>query len=216
MVYRRRLYRRRSRRRPAWYNKKYSTAQIARAAWRATKYIKGLVNSEMLHHDVGQDGTTVLSTGTVYALTAISNGDDAGTRTGNSILLRTLLNRIRFTKHASAVTTVVRFMLVWDTQQIGDTTPAAGDILQYADVDSPLNLASSGRFKVLANKTVALSSQMPIWHSERFLKLYKHVRYNGAASADIQRNGLYLLVVGDQATNLPTMDWYARVGYHDN
>lgn len=216
MVYRRRSIRRRTRRRSVWYNRKYSTAQIARAAWKATKYIKGLVNSEMLHHDVGQDATTVLSTGTVYSLTAISNGDDAGTRTGNSILLRTLLNRIRFTKHASATTTVVRFILLWDTQQIGDTTPAPGDILQYADVDSPLNLASSGRFKVVVNKTVALSSQMPIWHSERYLKLYKHIRYNGSASTDIQKNGLYLLVVGDQATNLPTMDWYARVGYHDN
>ena len=46
--FRNRRFNRRRRRTP-WYNRKYSTAQIARAAWRSAKYIRGLVNSEMFH-----------------------------------------------------------------------------------------------------------------------------------------------------------------------
>lgn len=213
---RRSVFRRRRRGRTAWYNRKYSTAQIARAAWRATKYIKGLVNSEMFHHDKGADAQAVPSTGSITHITDIAVGDDAGSRTGNSILLRNMLKRIRFTKHASATTTFIRYMIVQDTQQVGDTTPAITDVLEYADVDSPMKLGSSGRFKVMLNRMVALDTNRLTFHKETFSKLYSHIRYNGNASTDIQKNGIYLILISDQLTNTPSVDWYFRLGYHDN
>lgn len=217
MPYARRRPRRfRRRRKVAWYDRKYSTAQIAKQALRATKYIRGLVNSEMFHHDVGHDATAVPNTGLIYPIVSLAIGDGDGARTGRSVFLRTLLSRIRFTKHASASTTVIRLMLIQDNQQISDTTPAIADILQYVDVDSPLNLNSSGRFKVLKNATIMLDTNKPMYHTEKYRKLWHHVRYNGDAATDIQKGGLYWLMLSDQVTNTPVVDYYTRVGYHDN
>lgn len=189
---------------------------IAQQAWNATKYLKGLVNSEMFHHDKGSDATAISTTGVITHLTDIEVGDDVGKRTGNSILLRSFLRRIRFTKHASATTTFIRMMIVQDKQQVGDTTPAISDILEYVDVDSPMKLGSAGRFKVMLNRMIALDSNKPTYHRETYRKLYSHIRYNGNAAADIQKNGIYLVLISDQATNTPLTDWYVRLGYHDN
>jgi len=204
------------RRSTAWYNRKYSAKDVALQALRNTKYLKGLVNSEMFHHDRSETALNIGAAGAVANLCAIAQGDGASARTGNSLLLRNHLMRIRFTKDVDVPTTVIRFMLVQDNQQVGDTSPSVTDILTAADVDSPLNLNAAGRFKVLLNKTVQLHDNSPMYHKEMYRSLYTHLRYNGSASTDIQRNGYYLLTISDQSVATPTMDLYSRVGYRDN
>lgn len=215
VAYRRYPRRMRRRRKVAWYNKKYSAGQLAVKAWRATRYLKGLVNSEMFHNEI-TTSASINNTGTVYSLTNISQGDSTTTRTGNSILVRNLLKRIRFTKNASATTTFVRCVLFQDKQQVGDTSPAITDLLASATVDAPLNLNTLGRFKILYNKTIVLNTNSPQWHKESYHKMYTHVRYNGTAGTDIQKGGLYIMFISDQPTNAPTLDMWLRLGYHDN
>lgn len=217
MVYRKN-YRRRSRRsRRAWYDRKYSAKDLALKALKNTRYLRGLVNSEMFHNDDSVTANAVNSTtGIVKHLTDIAQGDSDTGRTGNSILVRSLLNRVRFKINASATTTIVRFMLVIDTQQVADTTPVMLDILQLQDVDAPLNKENAGRFKVLMNKTISLTTNNSQYHLEKFLNMYHHVRYNGTASSDITKGGLYFVALSDQTTNTPTLDGWWRLGYHDN
>ena len=107
-------------------------------------------------------------------------------------------------------------MLFIDTQQVSDTSPSVSDILQAADVDSPLNISTAGRFKVLVNKTVMLHDNAPMFHKETYSSMYHHIKYNGSASSDIQRGGLYMLFISDQATNTPTVSIAARLMYIDN
>jgi len=212
-----RPYKKSYKRKTPWYNKRYNALQLATQAAKGVWYLKGLVNSEMLHHDRTETNVSISSTGSILNLVAIGQGDTAASnRTGNSILMRNHLTRIRFTKSSAATTTIVRYMIFQDTQQVGDTSPAVTDVLDTADVDSPLNLAASGRFKVLCNKTISLHSNYPIFHKETYKSLYSHIRYNGTTSSDIQKNGLYMLVIADQATNVPVMDLWSRIGYHDN
>ena len=218
MPYRRRArgYRRRRGRRTAWYNKKYSTAQIARAAWRSAKYIRGLVNSEMFHHDREDTAINLPNTGIVVPLVLIAQGDGTSARTGNSILAKSLLMRMRLRLHSSATTTIVRYLLVRDRQQVADTDPTISDLLVSADVDSPNNTNTGGRFKILLNRTVALHSARPLYHKEFFAKMMVHIKWNGSTIYDIQKNGIYLVVISDQATNYPVLDLYSRLSYHDN
>lgn len=211
---RRRNFRRR-RGRAAWYNKKYSTAQIARAAWRATKYIRGLVNSEMLHKETSLS-TTVSTTPFVTCLTGLAQGDTDAQRTGNSVLLRNMLYRLRLTMSNAATTTIVRLVVVKDTQQVSDTNPAWNDVFGSASVDAALYSSNAGRFKVLWNKTIVLDTSRPIWHREKYSKLYQHLRFNGAGATDIQKNAIYLMVLSDQATNSPNLNGIVKIGYHDN
>lgn len=219
MPYRRRTSIRRRRRRTPWYNRKYSTMQLAKKAWRGVKMIRGLVNSERMYQDtfvgLGQKSKITL-------LNGLAVGDNNNNRTGNSVLMRSLYLRGFIQIHPSVtVNSRVCVMLVWDTQQIADTTPAITDILTNDNPEAVLNTAmigyTAGRFKILMRKNYNLiPGQRPTINIDKYFKLYKHAKYNGTAATDIQKNGLYCVVLSSEVTNFPTCNVNARLGYHDN
>lgn len=214
------LRRRRFKRKTPWYRKKYNAVQLAYKAWRGVKRIRGLVNSEMLHVDKTYSSNTISGTGYVYNLTGIAQGDGINQRTGNSILLRNLTYRLKFEINASVtVDTTIMMALVWDTQQVGDSAPAITDIFASATPESLLATGTLGRFKIILRKHILLtpaSGGRPAIVMHNTLNLYKHIRYNGVNDTDIQKNGLYLVMVGSESTNLPTITGTVRIGYHDN
>lgn len=209
----------RRRRRTTWYNKKYSTAQIARAAWRSAKYIRGLVNSEMFH----LDATYALGNqqSAIFNVTALAQGDTQVTRTGNSILAKTLVwNGNMYINATQTTNTRITLALVQDKQQVADTTPAITDIFSSdTDPHTLLKLGTLGRFKLLMRKQFTLDSNAA-GNNARSLKLFKplnfHVRYNGTGTGDIQKNGLYLIMITSEATLYPTISVNTRLSYHDN
>jgi len=204
------------RRKSPWYKRKYNAMQLAAKAAKGVWYLKGLVNSEMLHTNIAAS-TTISSTGGVIHLTGLAQGDTSSGRTGNSVLFRNLLQRIRITLNSSASTTYVRYMLVQDNQQIGDTTPTIADVLESVDVLSPLATASQGRFKVLQSKVIALDNvKSKTYLTTKYKDMRHHVRYNGSANTDIQKGGIYFMFVSDQSITTPTLDYNFKLGYHDN
>lgn len=214
--YRKKQSKKKGRKTP-WYNRKYSAYQIASQALRATRYIKGLVNSEMLHNRIGGN-MTIDSTGGVLALSAISQGDTDSGRTGNSIFTRNLFMNLNIKANASNLSTqFVRIILFQDNQQISDTTPTVTDVLDSAYPNAPLNQSAAGRFTVMRNWEFYLNSGThPGKVLKKYFKLWHHIRYNGSASTDIQRGGLYLLYISDQSVNPPTSGYQIKLGYHDN
>lgn len=215
MAFRRRKTYKKSRK--SWYNKKYSALQLATKAWKATRYIKGLVNSEMLHNRIGGN-ITIDSTGALLSLAAISQGDSDSGRTGNSIFARNLSMNLNVKINASNLATqFVRIVLLQDNQQISDTAPTISDVLDSAYPNAPLNQSTAGRFTIIRNWEFYLNaSNQPGRVLKKYFKLWHHIRYNGSASTDIQRGGLYLLYISDQATNPPTAGYQIKLGYHDN
>lgn len=207
----------RKRKPQAWYDKKYSAWQLAKKAYAATRYIKGLVNSEMLYADQSFS-LAISTTPTITHLTGIAQGDSEQGRTGNGILVRSISFKYAVQMHASAVATGFRIILLQDKQQVGDTAPTAAAILETTT--SPWSLLQrdqAGRFKILYSRIHTLSSNgKEIISVEKHMKMYSHVRYNGSASTDVQKNGLYLVCLSDQATNTPTFGGMFRVNYHDN
>lgn len=219
-TFRSRPYRRRAGyrgRKAAWYDKKYSALQLAKKAYTGVRYIKGLVNSEMYHHRLTGTAVNVTSTGAVVHLSGINQGDTSVTRTGNSVFCRGLVLRMRFAINATATTTFCRIMLVIDQQQVSDTDPSVTSVLQTADVLSTLHINQSGRYKILKSWLFSMDdarNQTRI--IDHYQKLWHHIRFNGAASTDIQKGGMYLLYLSDQAVNYPVMDYESKLSYHDN
>lgn len=208
--------RRRTRRRTPWYNRRYNAMQLAAKAAKGVWYLKGLVNSEMLHNQ-STGNTVVPSTGVVTLLNGMGQGDAASARTGNSILMRNVFLRLCFTQNAAAVTTIYRVMLVLDKQQVGDTLPTISDILETVNPLSPLATASVGRFKVMKNWFFTTDDTKSQTRTIDYYKDFRfHTRYNGASNTDIQKNGLYLILLSDQPVNTPRIDYTWKVGYHDN
>lgn len=219
MVYRRRNVKRKTK--SPWYKRKYNAMQLAAKAWRSVKYIKGLVNSEMLHKDFTYSvGTLIANTGFVTHLTGIAQDDTIAGRTGNSLLLRNLTYRYKLEVNASVTSnTTILMILFRDNQQISDTTPAITDILTSSTTESLLATGNFGRFKILSRKVFTLtpaSGGNPAREITGYFNLQKHIRYNGIASTDIQKNGHYIAFLSSENTNYPTIVGSARIGYHDN
>lgn len=212
-------YTRRPRRRNTpWYNKKYNAAQIAGKALAGVKYLKGLVNSELLKVDQGSLGVTITDTGSnVFQFCNIGQGDTLSGRTGNSILLKSINIKMLIHQNPSATQTTFRCILFQDNQQISDTLPNITNLLDGTSVIAFLNASQAGRFQILKNWLITLdSAKQQMYRISHYQKFQHHVRFNGTAGTDIQKGGIYMIIFSDEATNQPTLDYNFRTSYHDN
>lgn len=192
---------------------------LAKRAYQGVRYLKGLVNSEMFKFDNSFNSTVSTSPGSLN-LVGIGQGDDENQRQGNSILARYLHLRFDITIHASATNTFLRMVLVCDKQQTADTSPTFSDIFDTSTVSAvigPLNKNTVGRYSIMFDRVFKLDNQAhPNIFKKMYFKLYRHVRYNGTATTDVQKNGMWLFYVSNEATNTPTLTLQSRIGYHDN
>lgn len=194
-----------------------SVEGIAKAAWSGVKYLRTLVNSEVHKRETGPASQAISTTPTVFHLTAISQGDLDTDRTGLSIYLSYVSLRLYFSVHASATSSIVRVILVQDKQQIGDTTPGMADVISSASTLAHYNNNTVGRFTIMMDETFWLDQGMYRTHIiKKFKKINSHVRFNGTSSLDIQKQGLYLMMISTEATNTPTMNYSVRTAWHDN
>lgn len=199
-----------------WYNKKYSVGEVAQAAWRGVQYIKTLVNSEVHKLDT-TFSTTADSAGFVTHLTAIAQGDTVSNRTGNSVLLSYLTIKSLWAINSLNVTAFIRILIVRDKQQVGDSSPTITDILETIAVTSHYDITTVGRFQILLDKMFDLNSNGKQTHIfKKTINLKKHVRFNGTASSDIQKGGIYFIAFSDQGTNIPAHVTNVRIAWHDN
>lgn len=220
MAYKRftRYQRRRNygRKKTSWLNKRYSVGQMAQKALSGVSYLRGLVNSETQHAILTASGN-INSSGSITHLTGVGQGDDKNHRTGRSILARSLYMNMQIDANAAATFTHARIIVFMDTQQIADTNPTITDVLNSAHYLSLLNPNSGGRFKVLKNWQITLdASTRNSITLTKYFKLYNHVLYNGSNGADIQKNGIYVLLISNQVTNTPAMEYNFNLGFHDN
>jgi len=224
MAYTRRNYRRRGnfkRRRVGmstpWYSKKYSVTDIASSAWKGVKYLKTLVNSEKHKIDSGPASINVDSTGTVVHLTNIAQGDGTNQRTGNSILLSGCSVKLQIALNSAATVSALRILLFHDKQQVADGTPTIGEVLNSVSTMAHLNATNIGRFSILMDKMLMLGTGSNTTKViQEYFKIQKHVRYNGTAGTDIQKNGLYIMFLSTEPTNVVLVSYGIRVSFHDN
>lgn len=208
-----------------WFNtNKFTPSRAYELAKQAAKdiwYIKGLVNSEMMHADYAYGpGTNIPNTGFITNITALSQGDGPNNRTGNSVLLRNLSYRFKLDINTSVTSnTTILMMLVKDTQTEADGIPAVTTILQSSTTWSLMNLLTAGRFKIIKRRNYTLtpaSGGRPSFEIKGYHKIYDHIRYNGTTANDIQKNGYYMLWLSSETSNYPTIVGSMRIGYHDN
>lgn len=212
-------YSRKRRRTMPWYNRpiNYSVSDIATAAYNGVKYLKGMINSEKHYFDVTGSGN-VDTTGSVNLLTGVAQGDDVNNRNGNSILGKTIFLRVLLTRVAANTNPVnfCRILVVKDMENTG-TDPAISDILASATTISPLNVDHTSRYQVLADRVVPLSANGREGSQHKFyIRVNDHVKYTGSGGAAIYKNQIYMMLIGDQATNAPSWSSYSRFGFYDN
>lgn len=200
---------------------KASAPAVGYMAWKvANKVVKKYVNVEKGHHTTGTSSSPD-SAGTVIGLTLIDQGDDYNKRTGRQIKVTSLALRFIVNQHASATETQTRIMLVRDREQDGviPTVTGATGVLSSANVQAFPYYDNMRRFTILYDKVITHSSN---GSQSTFRKYYKKmalkVRYDGttASQAHQKENNLYLLLISNEATNTPTVNWESKIRYIDN
>lgn len=213
-----RIYRKKKYGKKKMYKKplRYKVADMAYTAYKGVRYLKGLVNAELHSNDFTATASTIPNTGTIVPFTSIAQGDNYNNRQGNSILAKYLFGRMEFVKHALSNYTFIRMIFFRDTQQLGDTDPGVSDVLSTANTLSPLNQFQKGRFSIMKDKTIRLDANKTTSNMKIKIKLPFHIKYNGTSGADIQKNGIYLLIIGSEPTNVPLYSYNLRLSFYDN
>lgn len=193
-------------------------------------YIKKL-SPEVKYNDIPIDATNLPSTGSVVHLSQIGQGDTAVSRTGNAIYVTSVRYGVQVLKSNDSPSvdsaSVIRFAVVVDKQQVGDTLPSAGDIFQSADPLPALpTIINLDRFRVLwmsdpmslARMNLDTDDQLvPTLNNwiEGTVAVNSKVYFNGANSSDIQKNGVYWVTLTDDSA--ATMDTVGtcRIAFSD-
>lgn len=188
------------------------------AALMLARQIKGLVNVEKHRHLITTTATNITNTGSMTYLTAIAQGDNAADRQGNSLLVKGISSKLyMYLNNSGTIPAVVRVIYFIDLQQVADGSPAVTDVLESASVTAPLNRTNVGRFKVIKQYYTMLNpggKENQIKND--YIKLNHHVRYNGSATTDIQKGGLYRLTLSNLTSIYPIIEGDEIVQFYDN
>lgn len=207
-----------------FFGKKRCTTygEVADKALKGVMFLKGLINSELYTYTSTYNNTGCNTNGSVTNVTAIPQGDNADDRTGNSIFVKQCKMNLLFRIDPSGTeyNTNVRVMLVRDRQQVADAIPGIGSVLaqttQYNVLIAGPNIGNKGRFTILYDRVFNLSDAKPSKHVKWTVNMKSHVRFNGTAGTDIQKNGLYWMMVSDSIVSNVSVHGDIRIKYHDN
>lgn len=171
---------------------------------------------------------------TVHALHLIAQGDTADTRDGNKVLLKKMLLRFNFKSSAGTTlqTCAIRMVIVQDLQQVASTDIVNSDVFNNGATNWNAQFrfpTKVGRFKILLDKTYdasprsvgyqnpgigasASSFDVSILRQFHLKGFNGDIRYNGANNTDIQKNGIYLLVMKSNSNYTINMelDWQMK------
>ncbi len=169
-------------------------------------------------NNVSQDDTI-----TIAPLTLIGQGDSSSSREGNKVVFKTMQLKYSWKLNTAASSGGrMRVMIILDKQANGAVF-TAGDLLASTALGtaivSPLNLDGQFRFRVLYNKVTTLSPQgMEVAYKTLFKKINIPARYSGSggSQSNILSQGIYILSVSDSQSNLPVLDYYARLRFIDS
>lgn len=207
------------------FNYKKTTRHMAKnSLYKDVKYLKKAVKQnkpDVKYISWNSGYSTISSVGSMQNLTGIAQGLTATTRVGDVVQPKRISLTLvaELSTQTSTVAQPVRFILFRDNQQQPDTAPTMNDLLQTPSegILSFINVPQQQRFTVLYDKLVPLQSQnLGQWFHKISIDLSKHkMIFNGPNNTDIQKNGIYLLIVGDQLITLPYFKYLGKMTYTD-
>lgn len=183
---------------------------------------------EIKQKDIDIGAANIATTGSSTNLTAIAQGDNYDGRTGLAINVTSVALRGVFGYAADSPTSgIARFALVQALQQVTDTDATPSDVFDSSGsaVLALPNHNQVGKFKILwvsrpyDLRRLLLDSDVTSASTETNLLEYNwagniKVNFNGSASTDIEKNGIYFMILNDSTATLD-FSGFARLSYTD-
>ncbi len=200
------------------YRKVKQYGKGAAILYRDVKYLKSVVNVESKVID-DTTSSTANTAGVITNISLIAEGSDYNERNGRRIKLQSLQIRGQLTQHASATNTSLR-VIIFKTRNNQSAEPAVLDVLQFASENSMLNASDNqGSFTVVSDRTVHMSNvNSTNYGYNMYHKIQTHIDFSGSAAteASIGRGALYALLISNEASNTPTVNFHSRIRFVDN
>lgn len=187
---------------------------------------------ELKYTDITLTVTNLTNSGTVVNLTQIAQGDTISTREGQTIHLKKIFIRGTLAAAADApIEGFFRYVVFVDKQQVADSSPSVATVIQDGTgsanpIHNLLNVNFLERFRVLwSSKAIPLKrlgldtdnttppTEDP--NIEVNLAVNFKVAFNGTASSDIEKNGVFMLFLTSATTDTIDFAGVARLGFTD-
>lgn len=153
----------------------------------------------------------------VNSIDSIPQGDSAGSRDGDVVIMKKIQVKGYITINAGAsYPTLVRLVIF--KRPINDTSPTTTD---YADavINSFRNLHHSVEYQTLYDKVHELQvlgvSANSTWNFDINIPVDYPVHYVSSGTAAPERNAVYLMLMQSDATYAPTAYILGRIRYYD-
>jgi len=160
--------------------------------------------------------TATNNVGVVDNLILIAEGTDEHQRSGQRVKLVKLNVTMSLEKASAGNATIqIRYIIYVDKRQVVDQKSTPANILETVNVFSGINTNRVQRFRILSDRLITLRTNR-IATSFRFSrKLMLPVGFNGALGTDIEKNGLNIMRLSSESSNLPTVEYNIRVYFTD-
>lgn len=189
----------------------------AKQALDLAKKVARMVNVEY-KRDIASYNSTITNTGVIEVLCNPAEGDTFNSRDGISVKPIRTSGRIFLLINPSATSSVVRFVLFRGKNE-NRVTYTTSDVLHTASgltFQNPKDYQERFRTKVLYDRTYNLDSasrrsMVLNWN----FKMYGHIQF-GNNSTEIENGGIYLLMITNEPTNVPTVQYTLQTTFTDN
>lgn len=155
--------------------------------------------------------STVLSTGSLIAIDDMAQGTTNNQRIGDTIHPTSVKFRFNMSKNAAATSSQIRILVF---RWISGNPAAVLDVLEAANVQSFKSEDNRFKSEILYDKVFRVDTDNPKYFRTAKVKLNKPISYAGGTTSS-NRNGIWIIFLGDEAVNTPTLDWQSRLFYKD-
>lgn len=209
-------YKKKYKKKTKWQRYKNCGSMVAQDAKRALSVaykVKNLLNVEFKRVYLSSTSVAVPNTGQISPLSNLAQGDGNNTRDGGSVKWMQWDIKFILKQHASAVSTNVRVMVVFDNQT-NQTLYSLPNLLTDANAIHNLisnkNMDNPKRFLILYDKLFRMSNSGNKTVSGRYFGRYKKgfkVRYdaNMGDITDLTQGSFSIVYISDEPTNTPTI-----------
>lgn len=185
----------------------------------ANGVVKYYLNPEYKFLDSSYPISVLGTAGQIQSIPSlISQGDSSTSRDGNSIKITSILVRANITQTVGTTTPVTtRFMIFSDSSSNG-TPPQVLDVLQTADVLSPMNRVNGSRFTVLSDKLYTTDPDDLRKGIKIYRKLQHHIHYLDGTNTvtSLGQGVIYFLWITDTGAGASSIAWNCRMRFLDN
>ncbi len=192
----------------------------AKKALKEVRKLKKQLKPELKFADSGTITVLSVAVGLVARRNDMAGGTEIFQRIGNAIRIMTwsIKGFVIANVDASAlVYQQLRLMVFIDKQTVEASTPAVLELLSTSNVISFNNLDKAKRFRILYDRVFVMDKED--WQTTTFFKksfrLNMPQRYSSPVQSDIEKNGIYVLIVGNSATLGPTIIYQVRTIFTD-